>query len=502
MKADPTAIALALLSHTNAGKTTLARTLLRQDIGAVEDRPHVTEVAESNVLLQTESGARLVLWDTPGFGDSVRLLRRLEQSGNPLGWFLTQVWDRFADRPFWCSQQAMRAARESADVLLYVANATEDPKAAGYVVPELRILQWLGLPTLVLLNQLGARADEAGEGTLLERWRAILDQTVPGLVTVTLPFDAFARCWVQEHALLDAIGQALPAAQHGTYGDIRIAWAHRDAQVLRRSAVAIAHQLWALVSDEERVPESTLVDQARHLWRARNLGPVSASEERAQRAMLERLDVAVRKCTAELVALHGLVGGAEREILSQLGREFTTERAPDADRVGLLGGLLSGALSGLAADLAAGGLTLGAGALIGGIAGALGARTLTQRYNALRGVTGSTVRWSKEFLRERLEAAIVRYLAVAHYGRGRGEFRSGEPDPRWREAASRAIFTGGGLDELLDSEARAGLAIESLADRIEALLEASLATLYPAASTSFRRTLQARPGIVVQPTTQ
>ena len=62
----------------------------------------------------------------------MRLARRLAQSGQPLGWFLSQVWDRFADRPFWCSQQAMRAARDAADVMLYVANATEDPEAAGY----------------------------------------------------------------------------------------------------------------------------------------------------------------------------------------------------------------------------------------------------------------------------------------------------------------------------------------------------------------------------------
>ena len=84
-----TTVSLALLSHTNVGKTTLARTLLRQDIGAVIDRAHVTERRR---IARADADARraieLVLWDTPGFGDSVRLLRRLEQSGNPLGWFL------------------------------------------------------------------------------------------------------------------------------------------------------------------------------------------------------------------------------------------------------------------------------------------------------------------------------------------------------------------------------------------------------------------------------
>src|SRR5690348_1401069 len=66
-------INLSLLSHTNVGKTTLARTLLRQDIGEVSDRPHVTEVAESHELIESPAGDSLILWDTPGFGDSTRV---------------------------------------------------------------------------------------------------------------------------------------------------------------------------------------------------------------------------------------------------------------------------------------------------------------------------------------------------------------------------------------------------------------------------------------------
>jgi predicted GTPase len=79
MGAVPTTINLSLLSHTNVGKTTLARTLLREDIGEVADRAHVTDVPEGHALITTPEGDTLVLWDTPGFGDSARLLRRLER---------------------------------------------------------------------------------------------------------------------------------------------------------------------------------------------------------------------------------------------------------------------------------------------------------------------------------------------------------------------------------------------------------------------------------------
>ena len=38
----PDTVVLSLISHTNAGKTTLLRTLLRQDVGEIADRAHVT----------------------------------------------------------------------------------------------------------------------------------------------------------------------------------------------------------------------------------------------------------------------------------------------------------------------------------------------------------------------------------------------------------------------------------------------------------------------------
>ena len=150
-----TTINLSLVSHTNVGKTTLMRTLTRQDIGEVADRPHVTEEAESHVLIETPEGDRLLLWDTPGFGDSARLLKRLRSSANPIGWLVSQVWDRLTDRPFFCSQRAIRNVSEESDVVLYLVNAAEEPAAAGYAEKELEILGWIGKPVVVLLNQMG-----------------------------------------------------------------------------------------------------------------------------------------------------------------------------------------------------------------------------------------------------------------------------------------------------------------------------------------------------------
>ena len=155
MNDSPVQIQFALISHTNNGKTTLARTLLGMDVGEVRDAAHVTEQSESHPLLTSAQGDTLWLWDTPGFGDSVRLLKRLALSGNPIGWFLREVLDRYRDRPLWLSQQAMQTARDAADVVLYLVNSAENPKDAGYLAAELKILQWLGKPVVVLLNQMG-----------------------------------------------------------------------------------------------------------------------------------------------------------------------------------------------------------------------------------------------------------------------------------------------------------------------------------------------------------
>ena len=130
--------------------------------------------------------------------------------------------------------------------------------------------------------------------------------------------------------------------------------------------------------------------------------------------------------------------------------QFDVSRSADVGKSGVIGGLVSGALGGLVADLHAGGLTFGAGALIGGILGALGASGAAQAYNLARGGESGSVGWSAAFLTQRFTAALLRYLAVAHFGRGRGEWVEGEY-PRALAAAGR------GGDRPARARARGGL---------------------------------------------
>jgi hypothetical protein len=432
-EAFPTTVNLSLISHTNAGKTTLVRTLLAQDVGEVRDAAHVTDVATGYQLLQAGDDT-LMLWDTPGFGDTARLLKRLKLSGNPLGWFLTQVWDRWRERPLWSSQQAVRNARDHADVILYLVNASEDPADAGYVALEMEILAWVGKPVVLLLNQTGPPRPGGAEDE--QRWsRHLADH---GIVRGALTLDAFARCWVQEGTLLRTVRPLLAADKASALARLDQAWQEKNLQRFHRSMEVLAGQLAEAAADRETVPEPNWQDKVGGA--IRSLGREEPAEaRRAVGKLAERLEAGTRRSTEELIKLHGLSGKAAAEVLRRIGKDVSTSAPAREGFSAMLGGLLSGALGGLAADVAAGGLTLGGGMIVGGLLGALGAGGLARGYNLVRGEAEPVVRWSDEFFQCLVRLALLRYLAVAHFGRGRGDYQEGEHPEYWQSAVSEAV---------------------------------------------------------------
>ena len=434
-----TDIALSLVSHTNAGKTTLARTLLREDLGEVRDAPHVTEFAEVRTMVATPEGERLLLWDTPGFGDSVRLARRLRQSSQPIGWFLSQVWDRWRDRPFWASQQAMRNLRDEADVMLYLVNAAEAPEAAGYVAPEMELLAWVGKPVIALLNQLGPPGAPALEAAELARWRSHLASY--SAVRTVLPLDAFARCWVQEATLLRAVEHALEGERRARMGRLRAAWQRRDLEVFEAAMQTIAGGLASIALAAVPLPEAGgLSARLRSAGARIGLGSSDGTPVvQAQEALAAELDAMVRADTQALIRLHGLEGSAEGKILARLASHYQVRLRLDESQAALWGGVVSGALVGLKADILSGGLTLGGGMLAGGLLGALGSAGLARCVNLVRGTESSWLSWNGEALDAIVEAALLRYLAVAHFGRGRGEWAEGESPTHWRDVVAASL---------------------------------------------------------------
>jgi hypothetical protein len=414
-----TDVTLSLISHTNVGKTTLARTLLRRDVGEVLDQAHVTEVSEAHPLIEAD-GHRLQLWDTPGFGDSARLLERMRAEQQPLGWFLHAVWDRVADRPLWCSQEAVRNVREDADVVLYLVNAAEAPEDAGYVAPELEILTLLDRPVLVLLNQTG----EPGSRAELERaWGSALDRWP--VVRGVLSLDAFTRSWIDEDRLLERIAPLLPAGPvRGAMDALARAWSERNVTVFRDAVAGMAHHLARAATDREAVAR-----QASRAQKRRAMEQLATRLEHAEDALWDRV-----------IAAHGLDGHLAVEARREVEHFLVQGQDPlDPKKGALLGGALGGAATGVVADLLSGGLSFGGGLVTGAVLGALGGAGLSGAARFARGQDEPAITWNAEFLDLLARQTVLRYLALAHFGRGRGEVREAELSATWRGAVDAAF---------------------------------------------------------------
>jgi len=487
-------IALSLIAHTNVGKTTLARTLLGRDIGEVRDAPHVTGTAERYTMIESAAGDVLALWDTPGFGDSARLARKLSDLDHPIARFLAMTWDRWRDRASWSSQQAVRNVRDVADVVLYLVNASESPTDAGYVAPEVTILEWIGKPVIVLLNQTGRPRAADEEAADVARWRDALGRHP--IVENVLSLDAFARCWVQEGVLLRAVARALPSSKQAAFARLASAWrAERDAQ-FRAAMAAIAEPIAHAACDRVTLPNTGVRGALMEVGRAVGLarGRSDRAQQAAMRELAMRLDDDIRTSTDQLIDIHHLGGHAADEVMVRLAEHLTTDAPLDERKAAVIGGFVSGALTGLAADLASGGFTFGAGFLAGGVAGALGGAGLARGFNLVRGKRASIVGWSDAFIASLVPAAVLRYLAVAHFGRGRGDFAVSEYPAFWRDAVSAESARAGSIGAAIARRNVEPCDVAAIAHAMQDILAdltlGVLATLYPDALPPERRSAE------------
>lgn len=435
MNNDPMRIHLSLVSHTNIGKTTLARTLLSRDIGEVADRAHVTETTDDYVLARTPEGCELILWDTPGFGNSVALAKRLEGRTNPVGWLMAEVWDRMANKSLWLNQKAIKHVKEMSNVVLYLVNATELPDTAPYVSAEMRILSWIGKPVIVLLNQMGEPKAPELEQADVDRWKDAM-ASYP-IVHSVLPMDAFARCWVQEYALFDAVAKALPEEVQATMESLREVWSRQRRAAYNASILALTNYLEKLANDKEVAENTSVVDQIKFFGKKLGLfknvtddDPIGA----AQTALSSRAADEFCALTDKLIAINGLKGkGVRKELLDRMQSDWNVKTAVPPAPAAVAGAIGTGAAGGLASDLATGGLTMGLGTLIGTVVGALGGAGLAVAYNHKKGIGGTEISWSETAIKNFFNKSILLYFSVSHFGRGRGSWEDNIAQTYWNK---------------------------------------------------------------------
>ena len=203
-KSQHSPINVAVVGHTNAGKTSLIRTLLRDDqFGKVDDAAGTTRCVEKSVIFADEEQV-INLFDTPGFEDSSALLQTLDGLSKTvqvrlpadlLSAFITRA-DDFPD-----FSQETKVLRQSlnSDVLLYMIDVREP--LLGKYRDEVEILSKAGKPILPVFNFI------AGNDEALKRWREQMAQfnlhSALEFDTVAFDFEAEKRLYQKLQSLLE-----------------------------------------------------------------------------------------------------------------------------------------------------------------------------------------------------------------------------------------------------------------------------------------------------------
>jgi small GTP-binding protein len=198
------AINIAVVGHSNAGKTSLIRTLLRDDqFGDIDEAAGTTRYVEKSAIHSADAEV-LDLFDTPGFEDSSALLQALEVlsktvDGNMSAQLLKMFIERSADYPEF--EQEIKVLRQSlnSDVLLYIIDVREP--LLGKYSDEVEILSMAGKPILPVFNFI------AGNNEALMRWREQMAKfnlhAALEFDTVAFEFEAEKRLYQKLQSLLE-----------------------------------------------------------------------------------------------------------------------------------------------------------------------------------------------------------------------------------------------------------------------------------------------------------
>ncbi|PLC50170.1 GTPase SAR1 [Pollutimonas subterranea] len=402
MSAHETPLKLAVVGHTNTGKTSLLRTLTRDPgFGVVEDSPGTTRHVEGAHLL-VDGSVTVELYDTPGMEDGIALLDYLDQ--------LTKPGERMDGperiRRFLASPESKRRFEQEARVLkklldcdagLYVVDV-RDP-VLGKHKDELAILASCGHPLVPVLNFTHSPQQR------LATWREALARL--GL-HVSVEFDTIAPALDGETQLYEKL--ALVMDRHsGSLQTLKHDVA-QQREIRRRDAMRMIAELLidvaALHLASEPGPEAL---EASTLTLRRN---VRARENSCVQALLKRYNFNPRDFPAHALPLEG----------ERWGMDLFHPQALKDVGIHVSKGMAAGAMAGATLDVFTAGISLGAATLLGAAAGGLwqGADKLGKRMvGRLKGYQELSVDDGV------LRLLAIRQLALVHALERRGHAAQG-----------------------------------------------------------------------------
>lgn len=342
---------LAIVGHTNTGKTSLLRTLTRDPhFGDVKDSPGTTRHVESARLL-ADGQALIELYDTPGLEDSMALLDYIDQQlmrGERLDG--PDQIQRFLDSPesrgrFEQEARVLRKLLEC-NAGLYVVDV-RDPVLAKHK-DELDLLARCGQPLLPVLNFTHSPQQR------LEEWRSAMARL--GLHAI-VEFDTVAPALDGETQLYDKLSLLMD----------------QRAGLLQTLKESIIEQRAQRRDDAFRLIADMLIDIAA-------LRQSSAPDDGALKAATAALRDAVRK--RELICVQGLLKRYNFDRDTFLSHELPLQgerwemdlfhpKALKEMGIHVSKGMAAGAMAGATLDAFTAGISLGTATLLGAAAGGL-----------------------------------------------------------------------------------------------------------------------------------
>jgi hypothetical protein len=346
---SPSMLRIAVVGHTNTGKTSLVRTLSHnREFGQVEDRAGTTrQVTVTSIGIEDET--LIELYDSPGLENAPALIEWLERQASGRHDGPDRV-ARLLEDPA-AVQRFDHEARVlelmlAVDIGLYVVDARE-PVLEKYQ-DELAVLALCARPLVTVLNFTADRNSRERD------WRAALARL--GLHTV-LAYDAVVRDPATERSLFEKLASLLDE-----HRPLLMRWLQaRDREEGERRGAA-------LEAIADMLLDVAAAQREYHLDRA-------GAREMARDELADAVRKREQVCVDTLLDLYrfGREDYADSELSLEDGAWAVDPLDPEAMRhYGIRTGRHAGAGASVGAviDIGTGGLSLGAGTLIGTLAGA------------------------------------------------------------------------------------------------------------------------------------
>ncbi len=344
---------VVVVGHTNTGKTSLLRTLTRDErFGEVSDEPATTRRGEGIQLLLSDGEPVVVLLDTPGLEDPDGVLDALDAFAGTERFNAPERVRSFLESSEAAThyEQEAKVLRQmlEGDAAIYVIDCREP--VLGKYREELTILTHCAIPVLPVLNFVASPASREAE------WREQLARlnlhAVVAFDTVVFDEAGERRLYEKLRTLLDAFDESLQRL---------IEDRRQQGEWLRRAAAEYLAELLIDTAGCLRVIPADLEPAKMREMILRNQDAVRQREQRTVDGLLRLFRFSRRHYEHEQLPLVNGSWGMDLfnpDVLKHYG-------------VRMGGGAAAGAAAGATLDAATLGATLGVGTVTGTAIGAL-----------------------------------------------------------------------------------------------------------------------------------